>query len=234
MEMTAHPVRVSTHVAFYAWKNLGRRRYQLDRLTWSDDHDYRLTDHPWPPGTDVEVRLNIFESNGRLYVGGVEVITAPEDIDTIYYGVAHAPSVEIRPVNTDLMRLVPLGALQQEALAYVTTEDAYDEARSELAEQPEALDRLVAAVSKENERPRRRASKLTPEILQIVARAHREGGGSPVRAVQRALDAAGYEGNGPAGETTWDQAAKAVHKARREGLLPPARRDTNRMERGRE
>lgn len=227
MQTTAHPVRVHTLRAYFAWNKLGKRRYRLARVMRPDTHDARFTDHPWPRGTDVEVCLHIFESGGRLYVGGVEVITAPEDIDTVYYGVARAPSVDIRPVNTDLMRLVPLGTLEQEALDYVTTEEAYHVARAELAEQPEALDRLVTAVRSETERPRRRASKLTPEVLQIVARAHREGGRSPVQAVQRALDAAGYEGNGSDGKTTWNQAAKAVQKARKDGFLPQTHKNND-------
>lgn len=222
----AHPVRVRPpYRAYFAWSRLGKRRHRLDRTRWPEEHDSRLTDHPWPPGTDVEVRLDIFESGGRLYVGGVAVITAPEDIDT-YFGVARAPAVGVRPVNTDLLRLVPLGALEQEALAYLTSRDGYDEARAEHDDQQEVIDRLVTAARNDTERPRRRASKLTPEMLQVVARAHREGGRSPVQAVQRALDAAGYAGNGPSGETTWDQAAKAVQKARRDGFLPPAGRNT--------
>lgn len=220
METTGHPVRLKPpYRAYFAWKRLGKRRHRLDRTRWPEEHDWRLNDHPWPPGTDVEVRLDIFESGGRLYVAGVAVITAPEDIDT-YYGVARAPAVDVRPVNTDLLRLVPLGALEQEALAYIISRDGYYEARLEHHDQPEVVDRLVTAARNDTERPRRRASKLTPEVLQVVARAHREGGRSPVQAVQRALDAAGYEGNGPAGETTWDQAAKAVQKARRDGFLP--------------
>lgn len=218
MTMTAKPRWVHTLRAYYEWESQGNRRYRFERLTRPPE----WLEHPWANGADVEVDVEVFEAAGRLYVGGVRITTAPQDVD-MHYRVAAAPEVDVRPVTTDLLRLVPLGELEDEALAHVRSWEGFREAMDELADQPATLDRLARAAT-HPQRAERRARKLTPELLRIVAQAHREGGRTPVQAVRVALDAAGYEGNGPNGETTWDQAAKAVQRARKDGLLPRADR----------
>ena len=222
----AKPRRVRTLHYYFTWEALGNRRYHFTRLPRTKQGHT----HPWENGADVEVSIEVFEAVGRLYIGAVRVTTTPEDID-FHVHLAEAPAVDVRPVTTDLLRLLPLGELEAEAIAEVRSWDGYRAALDELADQPEVLDRLESAVNNP-QRPERRARKLTPELLRVVAQAPRVGGSTPVQGVMAALDAAGYEGNGPSGETTWDQAAKAVQRARRDGYLPPARRRMNEQERG--
>ena len=212
MTTTAKPRRVRTLHYYFTWEALGNRRYHFTRLPRTKQGHT----HPWENGADVEVSIEVFESVGRLYIGAVRVTTAPEDID-FHVHLAEAPAVEVRPVTTDLLRLLPLGELEAEAIAEVRSWDGFRPTAGELPNKP---------------RTKRRARKLTPELLRVVAQAHRVGGSTPVQGVMVALDAAGYEGNGPSGETTWDQAAKAVQRARRDGYLPPARRRMNEQERG--
>ncbi|MBB1515014.1 hypothetical protein H5398_03345 [Tessaracoccus sp. MC1679] len=206
-----------TFVAYFRWHRLTRRDQRLERVL----PEPSLYIHPWASGVDVEVHLKIYERDRKLYVGGVDVRTTPEDFVTPYETVS-PPQLAPRPMSTDLMRLIPLGALEQEALEWLSSREAGSEVADILAERPDVFERF-SKVGAPSTRPRRgRPPKLTPQLLAIVAGAYLTGGRQGVRAVQRALDEAGYEGNGPKGETTWDQAAKAVARARKEGLLPPA------------
>jgi hypothetical protein len=199
--------------AYFRVHRVDRRRYRLERLRPADPADVRVTDHPWPQGAQVEVRVSVFEAAGRLFVGNVQVITAPEPIETPY-GLLVPPEVEPLPVGADLMRLTPVGLLADEAIHAVAA-DAPDS--RELDHDPDARARLDSAVRAGSaDKPRRgRKPTLGPELLELVAQAYRAGGRSGVRSVQRALteDARFH------GEATWDQAAKGVARARA-GLLP--------------
>ena len=218
MNRTPGPARVGLPFsAYYRVRRLDRRRYSLDRVMPGDIAAVRVTDHPWPEGTQVEVRVSVFEGGGALFCGNVQVITAPETIETPY-GLLVPPEVEPLPVGANLLRLVPIGLLTDEAIRAAVREAPHDPL---LLADDAAWERLSEVVrSSKADTPRRgRKPSLTPELLELVAHAYRAGGRSGVRSVQRALT----EDPRFRGDATRDQAAKAVARARTKGLLPPAR-----------
>jgi hypothetical protein len=219
MVVTSNPARVGLPLsAYFRIHRVAGRRYWLERLEAPNPANVRVIDHPWPRGAQVEVRISVYESDGRLFVGNVQIITAPEPIETPY-GLLVPPQVEPLPVGADLLRLIPIGLLADEAIQAEAADAPHSH---DLDHDPDARARLDAAVSADGaDRPRRgRKPKLSPEQLELVARAYRAGGRSGVRSVQRALT----EDPRFDGEATWDQAAKAVSRARNLGLIPPTGR----------
>lgn len=229
--MSSQPVRVgSPHVWYFRWgyAELGGR--WLEPVEGTQDAP-GLLDHPWPEGAQVEVRISVFEADGVLFAGQVVVSTTPEPLDLTAqrYGVIPAPAVEPLPVGTDIWRMIPLGRLSREAVAFYGTAEAGEVAHSELADQPEVYERLSAAARALPTSSRGqvgRPSKLSPALLEFAAKAWGTGGTRGRQAaVQRFLqDVAnrglGFEGSGPDGQVTEDQAKKVIQAARRKGLLP--------------
>lgn len=187
-------------------------------------------DHPWPEGAQVEVSVSVFEADGVLFAGAVQVSTVPEPVDVGPYGTLQPPAVDPLPVGVDLYRAVPLGQLCREAVAYYGTREGGEVARAELVEQPEVLERLQAAVRAEPSRGQvGRPSKLSPALLEFAARAWGTGGTRGRQAAVRTFlqsvadRGLGFEGSGPDGQVTEDQAKKVIQAARRQGLLPTTR-----------
>lgn len=201
--------------AFFRRVNQPRGRTTLQRLT--SDTAF-LLEHPWPAGAELEARLHVFEADGRLFVGRVDVLTVPESFNTPY-GRVEAPAIPTLPLGTDLLRMLKLGELTQEAIETVAGD--YAAARMVLAEDPAAFQRLAQARVEGGSR-RGRETLLTPAVLEVVRSAYNQAGRAPTKAVQAALQDLGFPGSGPTGEVSRDQAAKAVQAARRRGLLPPA------------
>jgi len=241
MDTQTAPKKVDERAFYLRWTASEGSWRQLEqlRLTRTDD-DPLVPDLVWPAGCQVEVRVSVFEADGRLYAGAVEVRTAPEPINVPGLGITiPARPVDPMPIDTNLWRAVPLGALCREAMQDLFSEDASWVAASELADDPEAYARLAAAVSS-GSRGRRtpgRPSNLSDGLLAFVADAVSHAGPrSAQRAAQRALQYAadrtedgtampGMEFRGAAdGQVTADQAKKAIQRARTAGLIPLAER----------
>nr|WP_300144303.1 hypothetical protein [Propionicimonas sp.] len=202
------PTRVGTHAVQF--------RLEDGRLTRLPQHPV-LAEHPWSNGAQLEVRLDVFEASGRLYVGRVEVTTVPTDYTEPWP--MPAPRVEPLPVGVELWRLIKLGTLSQEAIEAIRKD--YWTAAATLDDNAQ---RRLDNASPEDGRRTGRHSALTPEVLQLVSNAVTTGGRGSIRNVQAALGAAGYPGAGPDGGVTTDQAKKAIARARRDGYLPPTQR----------
>lgn len=239
VDMLNAPKRVAERAFYFrlAHSEDTWRRLEPVRLTRPEDAPM-VPEFTWPTGAQVEVRVSVFEAGGRLFAGAVEVRTAPEPVDVPALGLTiPALPVEVRPVDTDLWRMVPLGALCREAVQGLFTEEAAFEAAAELAEDPEAYERLAAATPvRRGSRSPGRPSTLTPALLAFVAEAVSHAGPRGAQAAaQRALQyAAGrtedgsaipgmeFRGSAPNGAVTADQAKKAIAKARSAGLIPRA------------
>lgn len=178
----------------------------------------RLTDHPWPGGTHVELRIEVYEHGGRLFTGAVEVRTVPKRYETPY-GELSPPTVEPRNIGIDIWRAVRLGELEDEAIVMAQTEDEAIVLRDE---DEHAYDRLRAVVnSEEDATPRKgRPSNLTPELLALVIDVYHRTPRKPVLAVQQALQDRGFPGSAADGSVTRGQASKAVARARKSPYWP--------------
>lgn len=177
--------------------------------------------HPWPSGAQLSVTVRVYVRDGHIFVGAPEVENVPQTL----VGIAEQlepPSVVPLDVTTDIWRAIPVGQLRRAALAEVhDPELAHDLSYVEM----EAAQALVTAVN-DGEHPqierRGRPTKLTGDALTVVATAYLRGGSTPIKAVQRALDARpDFRGVGRDGQVTRGQAANAVKAARKAGFLPP-------------
>lgn len=223
MTQTQHPVKVSSFVAYYRIAPARGKWGRLERLTLPDDSLHALYEHAWNwiPGVQVEVVLSVFEAAGRLFIGDVQILTVPQAWEIPNSRPVTPPAVGALPIGTDILRALPLGALSAEAIKAAQDPEGLGQGLDD-----EAFERLhdLAAQNKEVKPQRGRRSNLSPEVLGIVRDAYLRGGRTGVKAVQDALQQAGFPGAGANGVTR-DQAAKAVAAARRKGYLLPVERN---------
>lgn len=173
---------------------------------------------------DVELTLDIYRADGRLFCGGASLRTvaaAPERTDIarqLSESNTLGPNVSAE-VTARLWRRIPLGAVIDHALESIrTAPERYPQASPDVL----ALWRENADSEAARPKPGPRTA-LTDELLAtVVAPAYLAGGSKPVQAVREALEAAGYS----KGFVTIDQARKAVQRARKQGFLPAVQRKT--------
>lgn len=173
---------------------------------------------------DIQVDVDIWrDADGALFCGGLSIRTIP--------GALHATEVlrELSALNVlgpdvsaeitaRLVRQVPVGALVEVALAGPRrTLQTYGDRLP--ASMIETLTGDAKAPRKGERKPGPTPALSDDMLAAVVAPAYLAGGRAPTKAVRQALVDAGF-GNG---HVTIDQARKAVARARRHGLIPPAK-----------
>lgn len=162
----------------------------------------------------VTVAVDLHMHEGRLFCGEVTLHTTPKarrDPDNL----VAAEGDEYDHIDSALWRSIPIGFLLEETVRRVKGQ-VEQLARDIGGEHLEA-----AAAAEMVDKPRGRRSPLTDELLAEVAITYRSAGRRPVVAVRALLDEReDFEGSGPTGEVTIDQARKAVARARALGVLP--------------
>lgn len=173
---------------------------------------------------DVQVDVDVWrDADGALFCGGLSIRTVPgaleasETLAKLSELNVLGPEVSAQ-VTARLLRQVPVGSLVESAL---------DGARHTLRRYGDRLPApMVDILSADAKAPRKGERKPGPipalsddMLATVVAPAYLAGGRAPTKAVRQALAEAGFSN----GLVTIDQARKAVARARRQGLIPPAR-----------
>lgn len=193
------------------------------RFLIDDDHLVDVTGQPTllegGTGADVEVEVDLYLHQERLFCGAVRVTTAPhrdpQFDDTL------GPNAAGAHIDSALWRRLPIGSMIDTAV-----QAQQETIHALLHTDPRPWMESLRAAAPPRGRPGPRPS-LTPELLAtVVAPAFKSVTRKPVEAVRAALEINGYAGSAADGSVTIDQARKAVTKARSMGLIPPAKRRT--------
>lgn len=163
---------------------------------------------------EVTVAVDLYMHEGRMFCGEVTLHTTPKagrDPENL----VAAERDEYDHIDSALWRSIPIGFLIEETTQRI--QGQVEQLARDIG--GEHLENAAAAKMPATTRGRR--SPLTDELLTEVAVTYRSAGRRPVVAVRALLDAReDFEGSGPAGEVTIDQARKAVARARALGVLP--------------
>lgn len=179
---------------------------------------------------DLEVLIHVGVHQGRLACIGADLrsFAGQSTVKEAEYQYLLGHD-EYASIGIHIWRSIPIGKLVEEALEKAR--------KSHRAMGAGAWDQIPgwdtiwnphhAAVGK-IEGPvetRGRKTIFTDQLLaEVVNPAYLGGGRKPVQAVRVALQRAGLPGSGLDGEVTPDQARKAVARARKAGVIPPAQK----------
>ena len=167
--------------------------------------------------SDVTVHIEMFQDGGHFYCGEV-IVSTNARLTTDPPNRVLAEDDSHLSIDSRVWRSLRIGELV-EATADMLRRDSDKVA---LAIGDDYIKRSVALPAPSTRRGRR--SPLTSKLLaEVVGPAYLTAPRRPVQAVQAALaECADFQGSGPCGDVTIDQARKAVARARRAGLIPPA------------
>ena len=175
---------------------------------------------------DIQVDVEIWKDrDGTLFCGGLSVKTVPGALGVTDL-LAEMSELNVlghdvtAQVTARLMRLLPVGALVENAMQ--GPRRALERFGDRMpADMRQSLEQDANLPSRDTVKPGPKPL-LSDELLRtVVVPAYLAGGRAPVRAVQEALAAAGFNN----GHVSIDQARKAVSRARHADppLLGPAR-----------
>jgi len=210
-------------------------RTNVGQVTWREPFRFKIDGSGRPVRTisvepDLEVLIHVGVHQGRLACIGADLRSfvgqSTLRVTEYQYLLGHD---EYSSIGSQIWRSIPIGELVEEAIAKAR--------KTHLAMGSGAWDqipgwdtawnadhRAVAEIEGPVETRGRKAIFTDKVLTEVVRPAYLTGGRKPVQAVKLALQRAGLPSSGPDGQVTLDQARKAVAKARKAGIIPPAQK----------